>query len=33
MVMSGKNWKWPVQDDICWYAQNDVIEGINLPKT
>lgn len=32
MVMSGGNWKWPVQDDICWYPHNDVIEGIKPPK-
>lgn len=32
MSMSGDNWIWPVNKDVCWYLESEVIEKIEVPK-
>jgi len=32
MAMSGRQWKWPELDDLCWFNRNEIIEKIATPK-
>lgn len=32
MAMSGRHWKWPELDDLCWFNKNEIIEKIATPK-